>query len=143
MAGMLLERSSIAAALAALDAAPLSRKKAMLLVLLIDAAIGAGAEDLLAHRAAVAAGDADLAAVMALAAMRVDGPRLAVEAARVTAAESGALSEADYMVSLYNGGTVQRVKIAWPDGRREDALGVLRRAAAALERCAGPRVSPP
>ena len=45
-----------------------------------------------------------------------------------------ALREADYMVSLYNAATVQRVRIAWADGRREDALTILRQAVAALER---------
>jgi hypothetical protein len=38
------------------------------------------------------------------------------------------------MVSLYNSATVQRVRIAWADGRRENALEVLRQAVAALER---------
>ena len=66
--------------------------------------------------------------------MRKDGPRLVLEPVKVTPAEAALLSEADYMVSLYNGGMVERVRIAWPDGRREDALSVLRQAVAALER---------
>jgi hypothetical protein len=128
----MLEHRSIQAALAALEHSPLSRKKAMLLVLLVDEAIGAGAEDPLAERGAVS--DAALAIVMDLAAMREGGPRLVLEPVAVTAAEAEALREADYMVSLYNGATVQRVRIAWADGRREDALAVLRQAVAALER---------
>ena len=128
-----LEHPSIATALAALEASPLSRKKAMLLTLLIDAAIGDGADDPLAQRAAAAAHPA-LATVMELAAMREDGPRLLLEGVTVTAAEASALREADYMVSLYNGGTVQRVLVGWPDGRRADALSLLRQAVAALER---------
>ena len=130
-----LEHHSIATALAALEAAPLSRRKAMLLVLLIDAGIDRMAgDDPLAHRAAVAVHDPALALVMELAAMREDGPRLVLEAVTVSAQEAVGLSEADYMVSLYHGATVQRVRIAWPGGRREDALSLLRRAAAALER---------
>ena len=60
--------------------------------------------------------------------------RPVLEAVTVSAQEAVGLSEADYMVSLYNGAMVQRVRIAWPGGRREDALSLLRRAAAALER---------
>jgi hypothetical protein len=127
-----LEHPSIPAALAALEASPLSRKKAMLLVLLIDAAIEQG-DDPLAQRAAAATTPA-LATVMELAAMRDDGPRLVLEAVTVTAAEAASLREADYMVSLYNDATVQRVLIAWSDGRRADALTLLRQAVAALER---------
>ena len=128
----MLEHSSISTALATLEASPLSRKKAMLLALLIDAVIEAGADDPLAARAAVT--HPALATVMELAAMREEGPRLVLEAITVSAAEAATLREADYMVSLYNGATVQRVRIAWPDGRREDALTLLRRAVAALER---------
>jgi hypothetical protein len=131
----MLEHHSIAAALEALEHSPLSRKKAMLLALLIDAAIDAGAaDDLLAHRAAVAKAHPALALVMELCAMREDGPSLVIEPATIAAADAASLSEADYMVSLYNSATVQRVRIAWADGRREDALTVLRQAVAALER---------
>ena len=129
----MLEHPSISAALAALEAAPLSRKKAMLLVLLIDAAIDDGADDPLARRADAAAHPA-LATVMELTAMRDDGPRLVLEAVTVTAAEAATLREADYMVSLYNAATVQRVRVAWPDGRRADALALLLQAVAVLER---------
>ena len=121
----MLERNSIVTALADFEASPLSRKRAMLLVLLIDAAVG-----LEARRNA----HPDVATVMDLAAMREDGPRLVLEPVTVSAADAPALPEADYMVSLYNGGTVQRVRVAWPDGRRADALTVLRRAVAVLER---------
>ena len=128
----MLEHPSISAALTVLEASPLSRKKAMLLALLIDDAIGEGADDPLAARAAVT--HPALATVMELAAMREDGPRLVLEAGTVAAEEAAGLREADYMVSLYNGGTVQRVLVVWPDGRREDALVLLRQAVAALER---------
>ena len=104
----------------------------MLLTLLVDGAIEAG-DDPLAQRALAGTHPA-LATVMELAAMREEGPRLVLEAVRVTATDAAGLREADYMVSLYNGATVQRVRIAWTDGRREDALVVLRQAVAALER---------
>ena len=112
----------------------LSRKKAMLLVLLLDEAIGAGADDPLARRAEVAAAHPALATVMDLAAMHDTGPRFVLEPVAVDAAEAAVLREADYMVSLYNGATVQRLRIAWADARRADALDLLRQAAPALER---------
>jgi hypothetical protein len=130
-----LEHHSIATALAAFTAAPLARRKAMLLALLIDAEIDAHAgDDPLAHRASVAAAEPALAAVMELCAMRENGARLVLEPVTITAADAAGLREADYMVSLYNGATVERVRLAWPDGRREDALALLRQAVAALER---------
>ena len=123
----MLEHHSITTALAALEASPMSRKKAMLLVLLIDAAIdGASEGDLLVHRQTLADSSPALALVMEIAAMREDGPRLAVEAA-----EAPPLSEAEYMVSVYNAGTVPRLMIV--AGREvNEALPVLRQAAAAL-----------
>ena len=131
----MLEHHSITTALAALEHSPLSRKKAMLLALLIDAEIDARSSgDPLVHRATVATTHTALALVMELCGMREDGPRLTLEPMTITAAEAPTLREADYMVSLYNAATVQRVRIAWPDGRREDALEVLRQAVAALER---------
>jgi hypothetical protein len=131
----MLEHHSIPTAIAALEASPLSRKKAMLLALLIDAEIDRRAgDDPLAARAALAGTAPALAIVMELAAMRETGPRLVLEPVTITADEAKTLREADYMVSLYNAATVQRVRIAWPDGRRADALASLRQAVAALER---------
>jgi hypothetical protein len=127
----MLEHHSIPAALVALEASPLSRKKAMLLVLLVDAAIDEGVDDPLAQRAAIT--DPALKTVMELAAMR-ESPALVLEPVAISPEDAKTLSEADYMVSLYNAGTVQRVRIAWADGRREEALPVLRQAVAALER---------
>ena len=130
------EQHSINTALAALDAAPLSRKAAMLLVLLIDAEIdrqfaASGEGDVLLFRERLAAGSKPLALVMALAAMREDEPNLVLEAVEVPLENYPALSEADYMVSLYNGGTVPRVLIA-AGAARHDALATLRAAVAAL-----------
>ena len=128
------EQHSITAALAALEASPMSRKKAMLLVLLIDAAVDAArpdGADVLAHREAVARRSEALALVMELAAIREGGARLVVEAAEVTADEYPALGEARYMVSLYNEATVPRLVIVGAGAVRA-ALPVLRRAVAEL-----------
>ena len=62
--------------------------------------------------------------------MRPDGPRLVTEAVEVPLAEYGALPVEDFMVSLYNARTVQRVRIAHPDGGRREIHQVL---AAAIE----------
>jgi len=111
----------------------MSRKRAMLLVLLIDAAIDARCpkgRDPLAHRQELAA-DAALALVMELAAMRAGGAQLAVAQREVSAAEYPALSEAEYMVSLYNGATLPRLVITGA-GEARAALPVLRQAVAML-----------
>ncbi|GGA64117.1 hypothetical protein GCM10011490_13480 [Pseudoclavibacter endophyticus] len=128
-------RDGVRVALAGLDAAPLSRKRAMLLAMLVDAEVDRRATgDLLAHRRVVAAKEPALATAMEVAAMREHGPRLATETVPADGADPQALSEADYMVSLYNAGTVQRMRIVWPDGARADAVETLRHAVAALER---------
>lgn len=131
----MLVHLAIATALAAFEASPLSRKKAMLVALLVDAQIDRRMSgDPLAYRANLAYASPDLAIVMDLCAMRETSPAIVLEPVTVSAEEAGTLREADYMVSLYNSATVQRVRIAWPDGRREDALTILRQAVAALER---------
>jgi hypothetical protein len=131
------EHHSITTALAAAEAAPMSRKAAMLLALLLDAEIDrrfttSGADDLLVYRAALAAQSSSLALVMNLAAMRDGGPRLVLEPVDIPPADYPALSEPDYMVSLYNNATVPRVLIALPGAERRDALETLRAAVAAL-----------
>jgi hypothetical protein len=129
------EQHSIKSALAALEAAPLSRKAAMLLALLIDREIdrrfaASGEGDVLVYRARMAAADA-LALVLELVALREGGARLVLEPVAVPVADYPKLSEADYMVSLYNGATVPRVLIA-VGTERHDAVMVLREAVAAL-----------
>jgi hypothetical protein len=131
-----LERQSshLTEALAASEAAPLSAKKAMLAVLLVDAAADglAGADDdVLAVRAGLAATSPALALVFELAAMREGGARLVTEAVAVPLSEYGTLRVEDFMVSLYNQHTVQRVRIARGDARW-DVHEVLREAVAAL-----------
>ena len=127
-----VERAFTAAreAVAAARAAPLSRKKAMLAVLLIDQAADArfaasGEGDILAFRAELAAESEALALVLALAAMGADGPQLVVEAVAVPLAEYPMLGVEDFMVSLYNGQSVQRVLVATPDGARRDVHEML------------------
>ncbi|RYE08464.1 MAG: hypothetical protein EOP22_13485 [Hyphomicrobiales bacterium] len=132
------EQHSITTALAALEARPMSRKTAMLLALVIDAEIDRRFDatndgDLLDYRALVAAGSEALALVMELAALRAGGAQLVLEPVAVPLAAMGGVSEAEYMVSLYNGATVPRVLIAVGEAWHE-ALGVLRAAVAALGR---------
>jgi len=127
----------IAAALAAFDAAPLSRKRAMLVVLLLDAEIdrlclARGEPDLLAARADLAAAHPALGVLMALAAMRDDGPRLVLDQTVVPPTDYPTLGEADYMVSLYNDATVPRVRVLKLDGSATDARDLLHEAHAAF-----------
>ncbi len=129
-----LEQAS--SAVAAARAAPLSRKAAMLAVLLLDAAIDArsGAGDVVAFRRAAGRQNEALGLVLALAAMRDTGPRLVVEPVPVPPADYPQLAVEDYMVSLYNDRTVPRVLVAMPDGSRRDVHALLAEALAALER---------
>jgi hypothetical protein len=120
-------------------AAPLSARKAMLVVVLLDqfadrvfAAHRAQgpekvlfAEDVLAYRAALADRSPALAAIFNLCALKPEGPVLQVVAIEVQIADYPQLPVEDYMVSLYNKNTVQRVVIALPDGRQTLAHGVL------------------
>jgi hypothetical protein len=125
---------------ASAQAAPLSRRKAMLVVMLVDAYVdrlfGAdpAAEDILEFRAGLAAKSADVGLVMAVAADHPDGPRLVTEAVEVPLADYGRLGIEDQMVSLYNDRTVQRVRIALPDGTRLLAHEVIGEAIEALRR---------
>ena len=124
---------------AAAQAAPLSRQKAMIVALLIDDlanrlfAAAPEADDILVFRSGLAAASPALALVFALAALQPDGARLVTEAVEVPLAEYSALTVEDFMVSLYNDHSVQRVLIAAPDGERHDALAVLGEALAALK----------
>ena len=63
---------------------------------------------------------------MELAALRDDGPRLIIEARA-----QPPLSEAEYMVSVYNSGTIPRLMIA-ANGAAHEALPLLRQAVAEL-----------
>ncbi|MGV3490977.1 MAG: hypothetical protein ACO1OG_06605 [Devosia sp.] len=79
------------------------------------------AADILAFRANLAAAHPSLALIFALVAGRAE---LVVQAVEVPLTEYSKLDVADYMVSLYNHHTVQRVHILNGD-RREDVHEVL------------------
>ncbi len=126
------------AALAAAVAAPLSIRKAWLAAMLADgsadrlfADLGDGG-DIIAFRAGLAAASPALALVFGLCAMREGGPKLVVESVEVPVAEYHRLDVADFMVSLYNGHRVERVRIALADGSRHDVHAVLGEAISAL-----------
>jgi hypothetical protein len=129
--------SYLEAEYAAAVAAPLSRKRVMLVALLIDAFAdrmfaASGAEDVLVYREDLAARFPTLGPVFALAAQRSDGPQFVHDAVPVPLSDYHQLSIEDFMVSLYNDHTVQRVRIAMPDGSRRDAHEVLSEAIAAF-----------
>ena len=124
-------------AVAAAAAAPLSAKRAMLAALLIDAAVDAafaasGEDDVLEFRERLAVRSDALALVLGLCALKADGPRLVTEAVAVPIADYPGLRTEDFMVSLYNGNTVQRVRIAVGEDRH-DAHEVLAAALGALQ----------
>ena len=120
-----------------LRAAPLSARKARLVAALIDAYVDRlfastpGAEDILAFRAVTAAGSPALGRIMALCGQ--NGVQLATEAVTVPLAEYGALGVEDFMVSLYNDHTVQRLVLVAADGSRHDLIDTVRQAIAALD----------
>lgn len=119
----------------AAQAAPLSTRKAMLVAMLIDAyvdrlfATDAEAGDILEFRAAIASRLPALGLIMALCSQR---GRLVTEAIAVPIADYGALGVEDFMVSLYNDHTVQRLRLLAGDGSSHDMLETLREAMAAL-----------
>ncbi|HTO28735.1 MAG TPA: hypothetical protein VL017_09110 [Devosia sp.] len=120
-----------------LCAAPLSARKARLVAALIDAyvdrlfAASPGAEDILDFRAAMAAGSPALGRIVALCGQM--GVHLGAEAVAVPIAEYGALSVEDFMVSLYNDHTVQRLVLVMADGSRHDMIDTVRQAIGALD----------
>lgn len=114
----------------------LSRKKAMLAVYLVDAYVdrlfSARAEpagDVLEFRAGLAGAHPALATAFDLVAGRAE---LVTEAVEVPLADYGKLGVEDFMVSLYNGHTVQRLRIVGPEGDRQDVHEVLAAAVGAL-----------
>ena len=125
---------------AAACAAPLSARKAMLVAQLVDAyadrlfGAQAGFDDILDFRDSLAARTPDLAKVFALA--RGDA-RLATAAIEVPIAEYDLLAVEDFMVSLYNQHSVQRVFLVTPDDTRE-LVHLLAEAIAAVRAYAPP-----
>jgi hypothetical protein len=131
-------------ALAAARLAPLSARKTLLAVVLLDnfadlvfdmlrfTAPGKvfDAEDLPAFRAELTRRSPVLGIIFALGAVRDRGPRLVTKSVEVPIAEYSKLSVEDFMVSLYNRHTVQRVVIVSPDAGDRLALDVLGEAVA-------------
>jgi hypothetical protein len=123
-------------AVAAARQAMLSRRKAMLAAYLVDAFVdrlfavrAEPAGDILVFRAGIASAHPPLGLVLGLVAGRAE---LLIQAVEVPLADYGKLSVEDFMVSLYNQHSVQRLRIATPDGGREDVHAVLAAAVAAL-----------
>ena len=123
--------TTLTAELAAARAAPLSAKKALLVALLADAyvdrlfAAQEAESDILRYRENLAAHSPALALVMALAGRQPGAPALVIEAVPVPLADYAGLAVADFMVSLYNEHSVQRVRLALADGGRLAAHEVL------------------
>lgn len=119
--------------------APLSARKTLLVAVLLDnfadrvfeahrfsaPAKVFAAEDPPAFRAVVAERMPALGLIFDLGAMRPDGPRLVTRAVEVPIADYHKLRVEDFMVSLYNGNTVQRVLIAAPGAPDRLALELL------------------
>lgn len=126
----------------ALQAAPLSARKAMLVAALVDAQVDRlfaahdSTGDLLAFRRDMAEQHPDLGLVMALCSRR--GMDLVTEAVAVPIADYGGLSVADFMVSLYNDHSVQQLRLVLPDGSRRGMLEVLGGAMEGLARLNNP-----
>ncbi|MFD2649058.1 hypothetical protein ACFSX5_14815 [Devosia albogilva] len=119
------------------QAAPLSRRKVMLVAALIDAFVDhqfdadGAADDILEYRAARAASSPALALIMNLCSQR--GVQLVLDTMQVPLGEYDRLGIEDFMVSLYNDHSVQRLRLALPDGGRLDMLETLKAAIAALQ----------
>lgn len=115
----------------------MSRRKAVLVAALVDAYVDrlftadVEAEDILAYRKDMAAAWPALGLIMALCAGR-GGIDVATEAVVVPVADYGALPLEDFMVSLYNDHSVQRLRLVLPDGERRDLLETLGEAIATL-----------
>jgi len=122
----------------AAKAAPLSTRKAMLAAMLIDAfpdrafATRAGVGDILAFRADLAAASPALALIFALCSQRADSPRLALQSIQIPVPDYAGLPVEDFMVSLYNDHTVQRLLLVEPGGQRSDIHDLLAQGLAAL-----------
>lgn len=111
-------------------------RKAMLVAALVDAFVdrlfgeAPGVDDILEFRAGMAAGAPGLGRVMALCSGR---GKLVLEAVEVPISAYGSLSVEDFMVSLYNDHTVQRLQIVSTDGSRHDMIETLDQAIGALD----------
>ena len=119
------------------QAAPLSRRKALLVASLVDAyadrlfSAQPAPGDILVFREDLAAGSDALRLIFALAARSADVvPSTAFVA--VPLETYGQLRVEDFMVSLYNGNAIQRQFLLLQDGTKRDLLDTLAQAMAAL-----------
>ena len=123
----------------AAQASPLSARKAMLVAALVDAYVDRlftadpEAEDILQFRTGMGQRSEALRLVMALCGQR-DGTSLVTEAVAVPIADYGSLAVEDFMVSLYNDHSIQRLRLVTADGARSDMMAVLDAAMAGLDR---------
>lgn len=129
----------IEAEFAALAERPLSARKTLLVATLLDdfadrafeawhagaPELLLGAADSLAFRRALRAACPAMGDIFDLCGLGPDAPRLVTHAVEVPLKDYGTLDVADFMVSLYNGHTVQRVLLGWPDGRERVAREVI------------------
>jgi hypothetical protein len=121
-----------------LDAHPLSARQAKLVLTLLDKFADrvhaawrgtaperlGGAADILAWRGILRERCPALGAVFDACAVP-PAAELATRAVAVPIADYPQLSTADFMVSLYNGHTVQRVLLVWPEGTTRLAREVI------------------
>ena len=141
-AHLALLRDEYAASLAA----PLSGRQVMLVAVLADhfpdRVFAArrdtpdsvlGAEDLPAYRALLRQHFPALGTLFDLCAFRPGGPRLLIKTVEVPLADYPRLSVEDFMVSLYNRHTVQRVMLVGADGTQTLAHVLLGDAVKAAE----------
>lgn len=132
-------RAYLDAEMAALRATPLARRRGLLVAMLVDAyvdrlfAAGGRGDDILEFRAGVARDDAALRLILALGSAKGDVV-VTTEAVPVALADYGKLSVADFMVSLYNDHSVQRLLLIDAHGQRHDLLDTLESAVTGLNR---------
>lgn len=93
-----------------------------------------GSTDILEFRRQAGAGSPALARMMRLACHVADGPNLSVGEHAVPIEHYGALAVEDFMVSLYNGHTVQHLVILETDGAEVPALAEMDSAMSALDK---------
>lgn len=139
MGGLESHFSYLEAAVAEARAAPLSLRKARLAIALFDAYVDrlyaadpGRAEDILAFRAEWAAASPPLALLLAIAEARPGAPDLRLETSPLAPSDYPHLSEAEFMVSLYNEATVPRLLITAPGGTSHDVHDVLHDALEAI-----------
>jgi hypothetical protein len=135
-----IEFARVEEAFGAVRSHPLSSRKTLLVAVLLDnfcdqafdALRGSqpvrvfDAEDVLGFRQRLRAEEPALGPIFDLCASQPGGPRLEIRAVAVPIEKYGTLSIEDYMVSLYNDNTVQRVVIAaqdWPILVAHEVLG--------------------